>query len=350
MPTVSHKYLHSLAFHTYMAEGVPANEAEVVATHQVKANLCGHDSHGIILLPTYIERIRRGHIIPGASIEIVNESPTTAHIDGHWGLGFVVTEYAMNLAIDKARDQNVAAITVSHQSHVGRLGNYALMAAQQGMIVMITADSGAGPKAVAPFGGRSRRLGTNPICIAVPSDTDAPILLDMATSAVAQGKLALSQSRNETIPDTWVIDKDGVPTSNPNDYFQGGALLPIGADQGHKGSGLSFMVETFSGILTGLGFGLDPKARHNDGCFISVYKVDAFRPLAQFKNDMREFAEFIKSSAPARGFEEVLFPGEVEWRTEQSRLEQGIYIEDSTWGTIWDLVTHHNLETTLNND
>ncbi len=344
MPVLSHKYLHKVAIHIYLAEGVPEREAEVVATHQVKANLVGHDSHGVILIPTYVERIHRGHIVPGASIKMANESPTTARIDGHWGFGFVVTEYAMRLAIEKARTQNVAAITVFHQSHIGRLGDYATMAAQEGMIGLITADSGAGPKAVAPLGGRARRLGTNPICIAVPSDTEATILLDMATSAVAQGKLSLARSRKERVPNTWIIDKDGNPTTDPEDYFHGGALLPIGADQGHKGSGLSFMVEMFSGILTGLGFGLDPQARHNDGCFISVYRVDAFRPLDEFKREMREFAEFIKSSPPAKGFSEVMFPGEMEWRTEQQRLKEGVHIEDATWEEIWGLVTHHKLE------
>ena len=347
MPVLSYKYLHKVAFHIYLAEGVPESAAEVVATHQVKANLVGHDSHGIILLPQYVERIHRGHIVPRASIEVVNESPTTARIDGHWGFGFVVTEHAMRLAIEKARTQNVAAITVFHQSHIGRLGDYATMAAQEGMIGLITADSGAGPKAVAPFGGRERRLGTNPICIAVPSDTEATILLDMATAAVAQGKLSLARSRKERVPNTWIIDKDGNPTTDPEDYFHGGALLPVGADQGHKGSGLSFMVETFSGILTGLGFGLDPQARHNDGCFISVYRVDAFRPLDVFKREMREFAEFIKSSPPAKGFSEVMFPGEMECRTEQRRLKEWVFIEDATWEEIWGLVTHHKLESVV---
>ena len=169
------------------------------------------------------------------------------------------------------------------------------------------------------------------------------MLLDMATAAVAQGKVGLAVSRKEAIPSTWVIDKEGNPTTDPNAYFEGGALLPVGADQGHKGSGLSFMVEAFSGILTGLGFGLDPQARHNDGCFLVVIDVETFRPLADFKRQVGEFAQFIKTSPPAQGFSEVLYPGEIEWRTEQARRRDGIYVEDETWSRIAGLVDELNL-------
>ena len=344
MPVFPSDYLERVAFHIYRAEGASEEEARIVAAHQIKANLVGHDSHGVIHIPEYVERIHWGHIVPGASFEVVAESPTTARINGHWGFGFVVTERAMGMAIEKARASNVGAMTVFYQSHIGRLGDYATMAAEAGMIGLITADSGAGPKAVAPFGGRERRLGTNPICIALPSDLEGTVLLDMATSAVAGGKIRLAKSRGESIPDSWVIDKDGNPTTNPDDYYQGGAILPVGADQGHKGSGLSFMVEALSAILTGLGFGIDPQARHNDGCFIAVFNVEAFRPLAEFKKEVREFAEFVKDTPPAKGFSEVLYPGEIEWRTEQRRRREGIYIEDETWDQISTLIEEHKLE------
>ncbi len=347
MPTFTHDYLHKVAFHIYRAEGVPEDEATIVATHQVKANLVGHDSHGMIHIPEYVGRIHRGHIVPGAPFEVEAESPTTARINGHWGFGFVVTERAMRMAIEKAKTHNVGAITVHYQSHIGRLGDYPAMAVDEGMIALITADSGAGPKAVAPFGGRERRLGTNPICIGVPSNLEGKVILDMATSAVAAGKVSLARNRGDQIPNSWVIDKDGNPTTDPNDYFNGGAILPLGADQGHKGFGLSFIVEMFSGILTGLGFGIDPQARHNDGCFISVFKVDAFRPLAEFKKEMTEFAKFVKDTPPAKGFNEVYYPGEIEWKTEQRRLKEGIYIEDETWEQITALISEHKLESVI---
>ena len=347
MSLFKHDYLHKVCFHIFKALGATEKEANVVSTHVVKANLVGHDSHGVIQIPVYADRISKGHIVPGSTPEVLADTNTTARINGNWGFGYVVTEKAMNLAIKKAKANGVAAITVFHQSHIGRLGDYPMMAAHDDMIGLITADSGQGPKSVSPFGGRSRRLGTNPISIAVPSDLEAPVLLDMATSAVAAGKLSLALNRNESIPDSWVIDHDGNPTTNPKDYYEGGAILPLGADQGHKGYGLSFMVEMFSGILTGLGFGIDPQARHNDGCFIAVFNVEAFRPIADFKREMRDFAHFVKDSRPARGFNEVLYPGELEWRTEQQRRREGIYVEDETWQQIWALVQRLTLVETV---
>ena len=344
MPVFTPEYLHKVAYHIYRAKGTPEHEAQIVATHQVKANLVGHDSHGVIHILEYVERINRGHIVPGAAFEVVNEAPCTAVINGNWGFGFVVTERAMRMAIDKAKTHGVAAITVHYQSHIGRLGDYPTMALRERMIGLITADSGAGPKAVVPFGGLARRLGTNPICIGVPSDLPAPVLLDMATSSVAAGKISLARSRKELVPPGWIVDKEGNPTTDPNAYFAGGALLPIGADQGHKGYGLSFMVEMFSGLLTGLGFGIDPKARHNDGVFIAVFDVSHFRPLDQFKKEVKEFAEFIKTSPPATGFTEVLYPGEIEYRTELKRRKEGIFVEDETWSQISHLMMELKVE------
>ena len=343
MPVFTPEYLHKVAFHIYRAKGTPDEEAEIVATHQVKANLVGHDSHGVIHIPEYCERIDKGHIVPGAPFVVERETPTTAVINGNWGFGFVVTEKAMRMAMDKANSQGIAAVTVHLQSHIGRLGDYPTMAIQEGMIALITADSGAGPKAVVPFGGKARRLGTNPICIGVPSDLDGPVLLDMATSAVAAGKIALARNRGEEVPTGWIVDKEGNPTNDPRDYAAGGAILPVGADQGHKGYGLSFMVEMFSGLLTGLGFGIDPQARHNDGVFISVYKVENFRDLADFKKEMKEFAEFVKTSPPASGFSEVLYPGELEARTELTRRREGIFVEEETWEQITELMRELNV-------
>jgi uncharacterized oxidoreductase len=313
------------------AAAVSEEETQIVRRHMIGANLVGHDSHGVILLHTYMDRIKRGHIVPGAKFEIVREGPTTARINGNWGFGQVVSERAMQLAIDKAKIYQVAAITVFHQSHVGRVGDYPLMAARAGMIGIMTADSGKTSKAVAPFGGRVARLGTNPICIAMPSDLPGPVFIDMATSAVAAGKLSVARNRKQAIPYGWIVDKDGNPTTDPLAYYAGGAILPVGGDQGHKGYGLSFMVEILSGLLTGLGFGIDPKGPHNDGVFMAAFAVEAFRPLDEFKREIAEFVAYVKDTPPAEGFPEVLYPGEIEYRTEQQRRREGIPIEDETW-------------------
>jgi len=356
MPTFTHSYLDKVCFHIFQAAGVPKEEAQTVAKHLVKANLVGHDSHGIIRIPSYIDRIVRGHIVPGAPFDVVRETPTTACINGHWGFGFVVTEKAMHMAIEKAKIHNVAAVTVFYQSHIGRLGYYTSMAAKEGMIALITADSGSGRKSVVPFGGREVRLGTNPLSIAIPSNLDGTVTLDMATCTVAGGKLSLARARKKSVSPNLIIDKDGNPTTDPFDILEGGGILPLGGSQGHKGYGLSFMVEVLSGILTGIGFGTDPKVwearhgiehRHNDGCFIAVFNVDAFLSLSEFKQDVTEFAEFVKSSKPSKGFKEVLYPGEPEWLNERRRREEGIFIEDDTWEQISAIIREYKLESII---
>ena len=334
MPVFTPEELYQTGFALLQAAGTPAEEARIVMEHLVGANLAGHDSHGIILLPTYIARIQRGHIVPGAPIEIERETPTTARINGNWGFGYVVTTRAMEMAIAKAHVHQVAAMTIYQQGHVGRLADYPLMAARAGMIGLITCDSGRAPKVVAPYGGRAPRLGTNPLAIAFPSDLDGPVFLDMATSAVAAGKLAVRRNRGEPAPPGWIIDKHGQPTTDVTAFYEGGAILPMGGAQAYKGYVLSFMVETLSGILTGLGFGLDPHGRHNDGTFLAVFNVEAFRPLAEFKRDLAAFVTYLKETPPATGFSEVLYPGELEYQTAQQRRRTGIYVEEETWRQI----------------
>src|SRR6476619_5863157 len=252
MPVVKTDRLTLISAALLGAAGASDEEADAVATGCVNAHLAGHDSQGVIAVPTYIHRIKTGHIVPGAKWTIVEESPTTTVVDGQWGFGFHVNAKAMALTIEKAKTANVAACTVFRQSHVGRLAAYPMMAMREGMIGIATADSGRSPKHVAPFGGKEARLGTNPISIAVPSDLDAPFYLDMATSAVAAGKIALAVARKEEIPKGWIIDTQGRHTTDPKEYRKGGALLPLGGSEGYKGSGLAAMVEVLCGLLTGL--------------------------------------------------------------------------------------------------
>src|SRR6202045_1033557 len=337
MPIVQADRLTRIGAALLKAAGASDEEASAVAVGCVNANLAGHDSHGVIAIPTYIDRIKAGHIVPGAKWTIVQESPTTTVIDGHWGFGFHVNAKAMALTIEKAKTANVAACTVFRQSHVGRLAAYPMMAMKEGMIGLATADSGRSPKAVAPFGGREARLGTNPIFIAVPSDLEAPFYLDMATSAVAAGKIQLAAARGEEIPQGWIVDSDGRQTTDPRQFRKGGALLPLGGSEGYKGSGLAAMVEVLCGLLTGLGFGVEPTGRHNDGCFLAVFKVDAFRPLAEFKREIGAFIKYLKETPPAEGSSGVLYPGEIEHQREQDRRKNGIDVEDSTWDKIKSL-------------
>lgn len=343
MPTFSADHLTEVLEKIYRAKGSSPEEAAIVTRHQVMANLVGHDSHGVIQTARYVQAIDKGHIVPGAKYDIERESPTSAVINGNWGFGFSVTERAMRETIDKAKESGVAMATVRQQSHVGRLGGYATMAAEEGMIAMIMADSGLGPKSVAPFGGRTSRLGTNPICFAAPSGQSGPVLLDMATSAVAVGKIHIARSKGVQIPTGWILDKDGHATTDPNDYYDGGTVLPLGGDQAHKGYGLSFIVEMFCGLLTGLGFGLDPLGRHNDGIFMAVFDIARLHDEASFAHSVSDFIAYLKETPLAEGFDEILYPGEFEYRTGTKRRAEGIEIDDATWKSLTDLLAELGL-------
>ena len=330
MPNVRTEDLMAFVTAIYEAAGTPAEHARIVATHQVGANLAGHDSHGVVLLPTYVDRIDRGHIVPTARPDVVQESPSTLAVNGKWGFGPVISEWTMERLIAKARATRIAAGTVREQSHVGRLADYPLMATRAGFIGLMMADSGQSPKAVAPFGGREARLGTNPLCIAFPGSLPGPVFIDMATSAVAAGKLNLARARKKPIPLGWLLDKHGKATTDPNAQLEGGVMLPLGGPEGHKGYGLSFAVETLASVLPGLGFGIDPNGRHNDGTFMLVVDPGAFSPT-DFKDEVAAFVRYLKATPPAEGFDEVLYPGEIEYRTEERRRREGIPIEEATW-------------------
>lgn len=347
MPVVRAEDLATLAAALYEAAGTPPEHAQTVVRHQVRANLVGHDSHGVVLLPTYVERIERGHIVPTARPVVISETPTTLAVNGQWGFGPVISEWTMQRCIEKARESRVAVATVREQSHVGSLNGYPIMAARAGLIGILMCDSGQGPKSVAPFGGREARLGTNPLCIAFPTDLPGPVFIDMATSAVAAGKLNVARARNQPIPLGWLLDKDGRPTTDPNAQREGGVMLPLGGPEGHKGYGLSFAVETFAALLPGLGFGIDPHGRHNDGSFMLTIDPSAFMPLDEFKGQVEAFVRYLKDTPPAEGFDEVLYPGEKEYRTEQQRRQSGIPIEDSTWGRISALAERFGLTSLL---
>jgi len=343
MPTVQADRLTHIGAALLKAAGASDEEASAVAIGCVNANLAGHDSHGIIAIPTYIDRIKAGHIVPGAKWTIVRESPTTTVIDGHWGFGFHVNARAMALTIEKAKTSNVAACTVFRQSHVGRLAAYPMMAMREGMIGLATADSGRSPKHVAPFGGREARLGTNPISIACRRTSMRRFIWTWRHPRSPPERFSsLSRAASKFRPDGLSTAKDGKHT-DPKAFRKGGALLPLGGTEGYKGSGLAAMVEVLCGLLTGLGFGVEPTGRHNDGCFMAVFNVAAFRPLKDFKKEVAEFARYLKATPPSEGSTGVFYPGEVEYIREQQRRVSGIDVEEATWDKLRALAGEYKL-------
>jgi len=259
-----------------------------------------HDSHGVIQIPTYIERIKVGHIVPGAPWVIVKESPTTTVVDGHWGFGYVVNERAMRLTIEKAEKGNVAAATVFRQGHIGRLSSYTQMAAKAGMIGLITADSGRSPKAVAPFGGREARLGTNPISMAIPSDLDAPPLSrhgdlgggsrqDRARRrrATSGCRMAGSSQRRQVRPTTRASCAPG----------RRAVAVGPAPDGGYKGTGLAVMVEILCGLLTGLGFGVEPTGGTMTAALWPASRSMRSARSPRFKKEVGEFHQIPEGNA-----------------------------------------------------
>ena len=345
MPKIAADRLEEIGRALFVAAGAPEDEAALVMRHIVGANLVGHDSHGVIQIPTYIDRIKAGHIVPGAPWVIVKESPTTTVVDGHWGFGYVANERAMRLTIEKAEKSNVAAATVFRQGHIGRLSSYTQMAAKAGMIGLITADSGP----LAESRGAVRRARG---AARHQPDLDGDPLRSRRPALSRHGDLgrrrrqdrARGRAQRDRCRTAGSSAPTARPTNDPRQLRQGGALLPLGGpDGGYKGTGLAVMVEILCGLLTGLGFGVEPTGRHNDGCFMAVFKVDAFRPLAEFKKDVGDFIRYLKETPPAEGSSGVLYPGEIEHMQEQDRRANGIEVEDATWYKLKALAEDYKL-------
>jgi len=331
MPTFTASQLRNLGTRVFEALGTPSNEAKRVADSLVKANLAGHDSHGVIRIPQYVNGIKRGQIKPGAKIEVVKESPSTALLDGNWGFGQVIAEKGMKMVIEKAKAHSISAVGLFHCNHIGRLGEYSLMAAEQDMIGIVVCNAGPPGGNTAPYGGRARRLSTDPISAAVPAGKSKPFLLDFATSVVAEGKLRIKYYRGEKVPRGWIIDKEGRPTTDPKDFYEGGAVLPFG---GHKGYALSLLIDILGGALTGGGCVSSKEFVGGNGTLMIAINISSFTPLQEFKERTDALFEAIKETPTAMGFKEVLVPGEPEFRTEEKRLKEGIFVEEKTWQDI----------------
>ena len=322
--------LRRTVFDLCRASGSPQDEAELVSRRLLKADLTGHPSHGTIRIPTYMTALRDNLIKPGAIPEVVRDNGSTALINGNRSYGQVGAEKAMTVAIEKALEHGIAAVGVTNLAHIGRLADYANSASQAGCLSLVF-TSGAGVSwLVAPFEGLARRMATNPIAMGIPSDREYPIVMDMATSVFAAGKLRVMLAAGKSAPEKTLIDKDGNPTTNPADFFSGGALLPLGGVQGYKGYLLNFMVEVMAGLLTGGGHvGGDSNARFSNSTLMIVIDVQKFRELPVFKFELENMIKFLKDSPVVEGGE-VLYPGEKEFRNEQAVLKSGVPLADQT--------------------
>jgi L-2-hydroxycarboxylate dehydrogenase (NAD+) len=310
---------------------VPLEDAKRSAEILLAADLHGINSHGIIRLYTYYgKRLKNKLMHPVTNITIKNETPATLAIDAGNGMGQVAGYYTMNKCIEKAKTAGVCFATVCNSNHYGIAGYYAKMALAEDMIGMSFTNS---QPLVAPTFGRTAILGTNPIAVAAPANTERPYILDMATSIVPVGKISVYDKAGEDIPEGWGVDAKGNITTNPKDVLNGGALMPLGGPEimrGYKGYGLGFMVDIFSGILSGAAFGpyvAHPKTGQdnaNVGHFFAAINISFFRNINDFKADMDEMIQVLKNAPKAENEERIFIHGEKEIENSEKYLSGGI--------------------------
>ncbi|TSD67901.1 Ldh family oxidoreductase [Inquilinus sp. KBS0705] len=353
---IPHQTIRTFTQNILLAMGCSEAHAVLAADVLLKSDLRGIDSHGVARLSGYVRLWQKQRINTSPDIKIVHETATTATIDGDAGLGLIVAPFAMQVAIDKAKQYGSGWVSVRNSNHFGIAGYHALMAVEQDMIGF--AMTNASPL-VAPTFSNERLLGTNPMCYAFPTGKYPPVVVDMATSAAANGKLEIAQRAGQQVPEGWLQDKQGNYTTNPHALKTGGALLPLGSDRengSHKGFGLAATVDILSGVLSGAGYGpwvppfvafLDPPANPPGvgiGHFLGAMRVDGFRPTDEFKADMDNWISRFKSASTIDPTQKVIIPGEPELEAEADRLQNGIPLVDAVVNDLNELAAKFRIE------
>jgi LDH2 family malate/lactate/ureidoglycolate dehydrogenase len=325
MPNISPDTLRDMVRGILEAVGTPVDLATFVGDSLVDANLAGHDSHGVMRLLLYAQTARSGQVDAAARACVTKRSGATAVVDGAFGWGQPAMWLATETAIELARQFGLGAAVVNRCYHVGRVSPYVERIAAAGMIGIAMANAG---RAVAPYGGRDRVLGTNPIAWAAPRAAGRPpVSLDIATAAIAEGKVRVAKTKGEQVPPGVIVTADGAPSQIPDDFYDGGALLPFG---GHKGSGLSILAQVIGRGLAGLQPPSPTAHRGANGPFVLAIDVESFTPFAQFLDEVEAQCDEITGSAPMEGFDRVRLPGEPELENRVRRAD-GIPIPDATW-------------------
>lgn len=329
-PNVSHSDISAFIARCLSACGMPAADAHQVADLMARADLMGQDGHGVFRLPMYIKRIRAGGMNMDPTFKVLEERAATALIDGDNGIGHLVMQHATKLAMKKARQTGVAWVGARHSNHAGPASLYPMMAAEEDMIGIYIAVASANH--MPPWGGTDMLLGTNPIAIALPSTDFPPIVLDMATTVAAYGKVKTAALRGDQMPEGWMVDRTGAPLTDPAKASDG-FLLPIG---GPKGYGLSLIFGILAGVLNGAAFGrdvvdfnADAASTTNTGQMILALDIKAFADPAKFKADIDTVWRDMKASALLPGVDEIRLPGERLHNVTKARSERGIPLPDA---------------------
>ncbi len=321
--------LTALATRIFAAAGCDDTTAACVARHLVDSNLCGHDSHGVVRIPRYLGFMKDGTIDLSGQPEVVFDNGAITVIDGHMGFGQVVMEEAMRRVAANAADRGLAMVAVRNSAHAGRLGEWAEVLAADGLVSLHFLRT-TGSMAV-PFGGSDRRLAINPLAMCVPVEGRHPILLDMTTTVVAEGKVAIARNKGLQLAPGTIVNKDGEPTTDPNDLYAGGALLPIAA---HKGSGLNMLTDILSGAMTGEGCSNPERPTLVNAVTSIAIKPGAYLDTAAFSSEIVRYANYVTASPPRQPGGAVLMPGDVEFNTRAERQREGIPLDNATWSQV----------------
>jgi uncharacterized oxidoreductase len=297
-------------------------------------------------VPFYIGKIREGAVHPAAQLQVVHETPAVLVCDGGWGFGQVLAQDLMRRLIEKAATVGIACGTLRQAAHIGRLGEYAEMAAAQKMAAIVCANThGAAPR-VAPVGGKRPRLGTNPLCIGMPGGKEGPFVLDFGTSATAEGKVRVKKIAGQPVPLGWILDPEGKPTTDPNQLYGDppGTILPMGGDQAYKGFGLSYMIEMLCGGLSGgpTAFPNPPPPLGNCAFFL-VMAPAHFAGIEHMLREAAQLEAYVRGVPLIDGVQKVYLPGDPERAALESRESKGIPLDDGNWKALVDLATQLNV-------
>ncbi len=328
-PRVDPSRLLKVAQAVYQSAGMPEQDAWLAADTLIQADLWGHQSHGLLRLGWYYARLQSGAMKAVTHTSLVVDAGAISVMDGHDGVGQVITRRAVDEAVSRAKKHGVGVVSVRNSNHFGTCMYYTRIGAEQGCVMMLM--SNAGPN-MAPWGGLKKKIGTNPWSIAVPGGVHGPVVMDMANSGVARGKIYLANKRRESIPDYWAVDAQGHPTTDPKAALEG-FILPMA---GHKGYVMGTMVDILSGVLSGSQFldgvhgPYDPVNRSGAGHFMVALHVAAFQPISEFHARMDEYLTSLKDVPLAAGHKQVFYPGEMEKLADAENRQSGLLLPVDT--------------------
>lgn len=341
--TILAEPLERLCRDIFIGAGTPSDIAAVVAESLVLTNLYGHDSHGVLRVKQYITMIRDGMIQPNQRPRIRKRFGATAMVTGGYGFGQLGARFAAELAAEMGREHGIAAVSLGQTTHVGRLGEYTALMAAQGLIGIGFTSGTMYSGWVAPYGGRERALGTNPMSFAVPCADGGTLLLDFATAGVAHGKVVLARTKGAPLPSGMMLDKNGRPCTDASSLDDGAVLLAMGL---HKGSGLALMMEIIPTLLAGHRPISSPEFHYGNPTLLIALAPEAFDEETDFLHHAEALKRRVKAVKPAEGFAEVLVPGEPEARSYAQRARAGIPLPDAVWADLETLADEYNISVT----